>query len=258
MRNTPKLTLAAAALAPLGLLAGPPAAAEVAPSAVLKTYGDIAEAMYGDAQGGGGRLRAAVEAFLAQPSEATQQAAKAAWLAARAPYQQTEGFRFGNAVVDDWEGKVNAWPLDEGLIDYVAASYGEASDENPLYRLNVVANRELRVGPEEVDAATIDADLLRGLQEALDVEKNVAVGYHAVEFLLWGQDLNGTGPGKGERPWTDYSLERCTNGNCDRRRDYLRVATDLLVLDLGEMAAAWAPGGEARRQLEEKGEAGGL
>ena len=258
MRNMPKLTLAAAALAPLALLAGPPAAAEVAPSAVLETYGDIAEAMYGDAQGGGERLRAAVEALLAQPSEATQQAAKAAWLAARAPYQQTEAFRFGNAAVDEWEGKVNAWPLDEGLIDYVAASYGEASDENPLYRLNVVANRKLRVGPEEVDAATIDADLLRGLQEALDVEKNVAVGYHAVEFLLWGQDLNGTGPGKGARPWTDYSLEGCTNGNCDRRRDYLRVATDLLVEDLGEMAAAWAPGGEARKQLEGKGEAGGL
>ena len=63
------------------------------------------------------------------------------------PYQQTEGFRFGNAIVDDWEGKVNAWPLDEGLIDYVdAALYGEESEENPLYTANVIANPELRIG----------------------------------------------------------------------------------------------------------------
>ena len=42
-----------------------------------------------------------------------------AWIAARVPYQQTEVYRFGNRIVDDWEGRVNAWPLDEGLIDYV-------------------------------------------------------------------------------------------------------------------------------------------
>lgn len=255
-----KLTLAALAAAPLALSAGmsPARAAEVTPAAVVRTYGDMAAAMYGDSLATGQRLQAAVGAFLAQPSAAAQQAAKAAWLAARVPYQKTEGFRFGNGAVDDWEGKVNAWPLDEGLIDYVAGSYGEASDENPLYTLNVVANRTLRVGPDEVDASTIDADLLRGLHEALDVEKNVAVGYHAVEFLLWGQDLNGTGPGAGARPWTDFSLEGCTNGNCDRRRDYLRVTTDMLVEDLGQMAASWAPGGGARKQLEDKGEAGGL
>jgi putative iron-regulated protein len=45
----------------------------------------------------------------------------------------------------------------------------------------------------------------------------VATGYHAIEFLLWGQDLNGTGPGAGNRPWTDYSRTECSNGHCDRR-----------------------------------------
>jgi putative iron-regulated protein len=255
MRRTKLSLIAAVASAALAT----PAAAAVAPAAVLDTYADIAQAMYGDSLEAGRRLQAAVDAFLAAPSEATQAAAREAWVAARVPYQQTEAYRFGNAAVDEWEGKVNAWPLDEGLIDYVAASYGEASDENPLYRLNVIANPKLRVGPDEVDASTIDAGLLRGLQEALDVEANVAIGYHAVEFLLWGQDLNGTGPGRGERPWTDYAQgDGCTNRNCDRRRDYLRVATGLLVEDLAEMAAAWAPGGEARSQLEAKGEAGGL
>ena len=41
--------------------------------------------------------------------------------------QQTEAYRFGNAIVDDWEGKVNAWPLDEGLIDYVDAELRTAT-----------------------------------------------------------------------------------------------------------------------------------
>ena len=114
------------------------------------------------------------------------------------PYQQTEGYRFGNAIVDDWEGRVNAWPLDEGLIDYVDAElYGEESDENPLYTANVIANTELRIGPDVVDASRITPELLSGtLQEAQGVEANVATGYHAIEFLLWGQDLNGTEAGR--------------------------------------------------------------
>jgi putative iron-regulated protein len=89
------------------------------------------------------------------------------------------------------------------------------------------------------------------LHEALDVEKNVATGYHAVEFLLWGQDLNGTGKGAGDRPWTDFAAgERCTNGNCARRRDYLAAASGLLVDDLREIVAAWGPDGPARTALE--------
>ena len=35
---------------------------------------------------------------------------------------------------------MNAWPLDEGLIDYVDAGYGTESDENTLYTANVIAN----------------------------------------------------------------------------------------------------------------------
>ncbi len=224
---------------------------------VLRTYGDIAQAMYGDALGGGQRLRAAVDAFLARPSEATQEAAKSAWIAARAPYQQTEAYRFGNPLVDDWEGRVNAWPLDEGLIDYVAAGFGGATDENPLGGLNVVATPALVLGGEEVDASVITPALLGEINEADGIESNVARGYHAVEFLLWGQDLNGHGPGAGERPWTDYADgEACTGGNCDRRADYLRAATALLVTDLEEMAGMWAEGGAARAAVTADPEAG--
>jgi putative iron-regulated protein len=216
--------------------------------------------MYADALAAAKDLQSAVEAFLADPSEEKLQAAKDAWKAARVPYQQTEGYRFGNAIVDDWEGKVNAWPLDEGLIDYVDGDlYGEESDENPLYRANVIANAELQIGAEKVDLSSITPEALsETLQEALGVEANVATGYHAIEFLLWGQDLNGTGPGAGARPATDYSSTACTHENCDRRAAYLKAATDLLVSDLEEMAANWRDGGAARAELSGKGPDGGL
>ncbi len=90
------------------------------------------------------------------------------------------------------------------------------------------------------------------------VESNVATGYHAIEFLLWGQDLNGTNPGAGNRPATDYSLSDCTNRNCDRRRDYLKAVTSLLVSDLEEMVYNWQPGGAAYVDLMQKGPDGGL
>jgi putative iron-regulated protein len=163
------------------------------------------------------------------------------------PYQQTEAFRFGNPVVDDWEGRVNSWPLDEGLIDYVDPGYGQ-SEENPLSTLNVIATPKFSIGSTEVDATTITPALIREtLHEADGIEANVASGYHAIEFMLWGQDLNGTAPGAGNRPYTDYLTgDGCTGGNCDRRGAYLKAATDLLVADLEEMAGDWAEGGAAR------------
>tara|TARA_R110002012_G_scaffold7936_13_gene37068 strand:- start:25654 stop:26928 length:1275 start_codon:yes stop_codon:yes gene_type:complete len=235
------------------------AAAEVTPEAVIAHYVDIAEAKYDDALSTAKLLDKAIEDLLASPTDEALQAAKSAWLSARVPYQQTEVYRFGNAIVDDWEGRVNAWPLDEGLIDYVDASYGSDSDENSLFTANVIANPSIRINGKTVDAGAITPEFISGtLQEAGGIEANVASGYHAIEFLLWGQDLNGNGPGAGSRPVTDYSLENCTNGNCDRRREYLSAASDLLVTDLEEMAANWKAGGAARAALEESGVAGGL
>jgi putative iron-regulated protein len=250
--------IAGAALVPV-VSSIPAQAADVTGAAVVKHYEDMAEAMYSDAHAAALDLQKAVDAFLAAPNADSLGAARQAWLASRPWYQQTEGFRFGNAIVDDWEGRVNAWPLDEGLIDYVdSKSYGDSSDENPLYVANVIASKEIRIGNDVVDVSTLDPEVLAKLQEAGGVEANVAIGYHAIEFLLWGQDLNGTGPGAGNRPATDYDADNCTNGNCDRRGAYLKAATDLLVSDLTEMVGDWKEGGAARQQLEAKGEDGAL
>lgn len=224
---------------------------DLSKAAVLENYANIAEAKYADSLTTAKRLQDAVNALVDAPSADALETAKEAWLAARVPYQQTEVYRFGNAIVDDWEGKVNAWPLDEGLIDYVDASYGGPSDENAAAVLNVVANASFSLSGETVDASKITPALLEGtLQEADGVEANVATGYHAIEFLLWGQDLNGTSAGAGDRAWTDYATgEACTNGNCDRRAQYLVAATELLISDLEWMASQWAEGGEARQTV---------
>ena len=229
-----------------------PVKAETDPKAVIATYADIALAKYEDSLATAKLLEEANAALIASPSAETLEAARAAWKAARIPYQQTEVYRFGNSIVDDWEGRVNAWPLDEGLIDYVDAGYGTESDENTLYTANVIASKEIEINGAKVDVSAITPELLSStLQEAGDIEANVATGYHAIEFLLWGQDLNGTGPGAGDRPHTDFDTANCTGGNCDRRAEYLAAASKLLVSDLEEMVANWSADGEARKALTE-------
>ena len=243
------LTYAAgmAAAISIGFMPLPSQAATPTVESVLKTYADIAEATYGDSLATAKALQGSIDAFLAAPSVGSHQAAKLAWKLARVPYQQSEAFRFGNSIVDEWEGRVNAWPLDEGLIDYVdSGRYGEASDENVYFTANIIANPSLDLGGRTLKTPEITIDLIRELHELDEIEANVTTGYHAIEFLLWGQDLNGNGPGAGARPYTDYDLINCTHGNCDRRAAYLKVAVDLLVQDLEEMAASWGADGEAR------------
>jgi putative iron-regulated protein len=249
------MSRAAAALLLSTALSAPAFAAD--PAAVVATYADIAAAAFGDSLTTAQALQTAVAALIATPSDATLSAARSAWLAARVPYQQTEVFRFGNPIVDDWEGKVNAWPLDEGLIDYVATGYG-LNEENTLSQLNIIATPNFTLSGTEIDATTITPALIADiLHEADGIEANVASGYHAIEFLLWGQDLNGTEPGAGNRPFTDFLQgDGCTGGNCDRRASYLAAATDLLVSDLEYMAAAWAPGGEGRATVTTDPQAG--
>ena len=223
---------------------------EAAAKAVVNHYADLALAVFSDAASTGKALQAAVDALLADPSEATLNAAREAWLAARVPYMQTEVFRFGNPVVDEWEGQLNAWPLDEGLIDYVAEDYQHALG-NPGAQANIIANTEIQVGEDKIDVSEITGELLASLNELGGSEANVATGYHAIEFLLWGQDLNGTEPGAGERPYTDYVVgEGATGGYNERRRAFLKAATDLLVSDLNDMVEQWKDGVQGNYRSE--------
>ncbi|ANY88079.1 MULTISPECIES: imelysin family protein [Pseudomonas] len=240
--------------------AAPGAVDEAAGKAVVKHYAEMVHAVYSDSLSTAKTLQTAIDAFLAKPNDQTLKAAKEAWAAARVPYLQSEVFRFGNTIIDDWEGQVNAWPLDEGLIDYVDKSYEHALG-NPAASANIIANTEVQVGEEKVDVKDITPEKLASLNELGGSEANVATGYHAIEFLLWGQDLNGTGPGAGNRPASDYlEGQGATGGHNERRRAYLKAVTQLLVQDLEEMVANWAPNvsDNYRAKLEAEPVADGL
>ncbi len=218
---------------------------------VVANYADIAHATFEDAYLTAVDMQKSVDMFIANPTAQGLEILKEKWKTARAPYQQSEVFRFGNAIVDDWEGQLNAWPLDEGLIDYVDNASYQYELGNPGAELNIISSNTLQLGSETVNLSQITPEKLADLNELGGSEANVATGYHAIEFLLWGQDLNGTNTGAGERPYTDFVQGAgCTGGNCDRRAAYLKAATELLISDLEEMRDQWAPGNSSNYRAE--------
>lgn len=206
--------------------------------AILASYADLVLATYDDTVQAAKDLDAAVDALLAQPSEQTLHAAREKWRLSRIPYSHSEAFRFYGGPIDGEggpEGQINGWPLDENHIDAVQAGY----NANP--GVDIIGNpREFpRITPELVAE-----------QNEAGGEKNIASGYHAIEFLLWGQDLNRPPEAAGQRPYTDY----VSDGNPDsvnaRRGQYLKATTQLLVRDLESVAAQWRkppPGSENYR-----------
>lgn len=205
-------------------------------------YADLAEAVFSDSLALAKEMEEEITEFLDAPSEASLVDTKTAWIKARKTYGLSEVFRFSNPVVDEWEPQVNAWPLDEGLIDYVHGDNYFYELGNPAARANIIANSALNIGSNTVDLSELTPELLASLNEIGGTEANVATGWHAIEFLLWGQDLNETNPGAGQRPFTDFSIADCARGNCERRREYLRAATDLLISDLEFIVEEWSEG----------------
>ncbi len=194
---------------------------------VKANYVAMAYAVYQDSLEAGIALQSAVNDFVASPTEDNLSLAKAAYKQARVPYQQSEVMRWDTAItleadlasdgglssVDDWEGQVNAWPLDENHI--VSLIEGDQ---------------------------TIDQALLISQNGSEDNEANVTTGVHAVEFMLWGEDTNGVNPGSGMRPATDFANDdTCVDAYCARRAAYLQAAMNLLVDDLTAMVAEWSP-----------------
>lgn len=238
---------------------------------VLVTNANIAHAVYADSLITAQNLRNTLEIFVNDPNQDNFAAAKQAWLDSREPYGQTEVYRFRegpiDALKDDGsmgdegdgpEGAINAWPLGEAMIDYVAVTIdGSAEPEDPANSLttNIIA---------DVDTyPTLDKETILSLAEYGEDERNVSTGYHAIEFLLWGQDLNEDlsaggmrDSSAGQRPVTDFHTaangfaSSCTSGAvksndqvCSRRGDYLLAAADLLIDHLRAVSEAWDPNG---------------
>ncbi|MVM31494.1 iron-regulated protein [Spirosoma sp. HMF4905] len=185
---------------------------------VVLNYAAIVTASYADAITGVQSLKTAIDAFVKAPSSAGLETCKTAWINARPAYLQTEAYRFYNGPIDatpaELEGEINSWPLDEAYIDYVQ---GDA---------NSGMINDLTTYPTITKEAIFNANGSNG-------ETDVRVGYHAIEFLLWGQDLYADSPGK--RPFTDYT----TAPNATRRAAYLQIVTDALITSLQEVATQW-------------------
>jgi len=221
---------------------------------MITAYANIAHANYNDTLKDAKALQMAIAKFVKNPSEITLSNAKAAWLVSRESYGQTEIFRLANGPIDaedGWvadkygslEGQLNAWPLDENMIDYTINANGKRTSGN------IIDSKGLfNPGGEEstsVNVSSITVDTLSSLNEN-GGDANVASGYHAVEFLLWGQDQDYSnfvkdsvtkGPlSAGKRPVSDFT----TSKNADRRKAYLQAAAQKIVNDLTVITNAWA------------------
>ena len=196
---------------------------------VVANYADGVYALYSKSLASATIMDQAIDTFLSDPTPSGLEGAKRSWLRARDDYSPTEAFRFYGGPIDNEEdgpeGLLNAWPMDESYMDYVE---GDA-------QAGIINN------PEEFQV--IDAALIESLNEE-GGEENISTGWHAIEFLLWGQDLNENGPGS--RPLEDFT----TGANADRRAIYLAVTSDLLLVHLRQMVDAWAPGDSSNYRAE--------
>lgn len=221
--------------APAHAQAATPAAASAPAAATYATvathYAALVHANYSDTLAAAQDMQAAIKAFVAAPSADGLAAARKAWLGAREFYGQTEAFRFYGGPIDDDkgpEGQINAWPLDEAYVDYVQGKPKAGLINNAKFKITKTNLTKFNE---------------RGGEE------NISSGWHAIEFLLWGQDLSETGPGN--RSFEDYVDGKTPNA--DRRRQFLTVATELLVDDLNFLVKAWAPSQKNYRARFEKG-----
>lgn len=227
---------------------------EVAKQAsILEAYANIALDNYTNALKDAKNLKVVIDKFAKAPTQENFDAAKKAWLDSRESYGSTEIFRLSNGPIDaeeGWiadaygslEGQINAWPLDENMIDYTVDAEGKLTSGNIIDTVG-----KFNPGGEdskEVDVTKITVDALTDLNEN-GGEANVSTGYHAIEFLLWGQDQDYAnfmddnvtkGPmTAGQRPLTDFTTDK----NSQRRLAYLKASSEKLVKDLETVASAW-------------------
>nr|WP_245751239.1 imelysin family protein [Giesbergeria anulus] len=198
---------------------------------VAKHYATLVHANYSDTLAAAKDLQANITALVATPSAEHLDKARKAWLAAREFYGQTEAFRFYAGPIDNDrgpEGRINAWPLDEAYVDYVEGKASSGLVNNPKFKISKANLRKFNE---------------RGGEE------NISAGWHAIEFLLWGQDRSDTGPG--ERSFEDFVDGK--KAHADRRRQFLTVATQLLVDDLSFLVKSWQPNQQNYRAQFEKG-----
>ena len=221
---------------------------------LLQSYADIALSRYSQSLQDVKALQKSISELANQPTKSNLKQAKQAWLTSRESYGVTEIFRLSNGPIDaeeGWvaqaygslEGQINAWPLDENMIDYTTDENGNRTSGNIIDTAGL-----FNPGGEDaeaIDVTNITIDAITALNEN-GGDANVASGYHAIEFLLWGQDqdyanftedsITNGALAAGQRPLDDFTAAQHAN----RRLQYLQAAADKLVNDLSLVTSAWS------------------
>ena len=185
-----------------------------------------------------------IDDFLAAPNTETMTAVRIAWLNAHSTYELTALHRyFAGLALPEPESlalfqiqyRLNHWPILPGYIDYVEG-----------YPVSGIVH-DITV--------TIDGPGLQEQHGTFDLAE-AALGFHVLEFLLWGENKE-----MGRlRPPSDYDSSSMLSAlqqesglttsqlSNNRRREYLRIGSQALVDDFRSLQRLWANGSVSFRE----------
>lgn len=192
------------------------------------------------------KFQLSVHSLIDETSNENLNNTRQAWLDAHSAYELTTLHRyFATQLLEEQYGltllglqyQINHWPIVPGYIDYVDGY----PDSGLVYDINVDLNRAS----------------LREQHGSFDISE-AALGFHVLEFLLWGNSADSIA-----RPATDYraidelspeelgigyTLEQLS-GN--RRRVLLTIVADTLVEDFAALQTLWlAQAPEIKQRIE--------
>lgn len=181
-----------------------------------------------------GKFQSSIVMLTDQTSSENLSVSRQAWLDAHSAYELTTLHRYfaaqligeqNSLALMQLQYQINHWPIIPGYIDYVDGY----PDSGIVHDINV----------------NLDVDSLREQHGAFDVSE-VTLGFHVIEFLLWGYDTGSVARPAGdfdavleltpEEAESGYSLEQLSN---NRRRLFLTVVADTLVEDFRALESLW-------------------
>ena len=182
------------------------------------------------------KLQSAIGEFLAQTNIENLERARQSWMLAHTAYELTTLHRyFAASILDEQNSiallqlqyQINHWPIVPGYLDYVDGY----PDSGIVHDINV----------------SLDSIGLRDQHGAFDISE-VTLGFHVLEFLLWGSrdtqselrsvdDFIEIDALDGSQIESGYSLEQLSN---NRRRQLLAIIADILLGDFRELGSLWS------------------
>lgn len=191
--------------------------------ALIRNHAAIAYAVYSDALFQATNLQTAIASFVTDPTDDGLSESRLAWRNAYYAYLQCAALQFSNGPVDDdrdLSRQIGKWPINPSLIDYTTGQFGGLISDSA-----------------ELPNVTLDA--LQALNGP-DVNRPTTIGFHAIEFLLWGEDDDDVALlTAGNRTFLDYNGADSSIQNTVRRSKYLRVCSEILVSQLGVLTNEW-------------------